>query len=451
MKREIQIPYEGKALMLSRLICIAAIAAILTIIYGLQFQLMYLVYSNIGFLAVLCAAYYFRKTKHFSVSYQIIVIGYLAIVTGSIHSSATYHAAVMFFVATALIPTFFSDNKKAHFFYLILSITCGTIYIHYFPTDIIRVEPLKPVVEIITVTGISLLLFYMNQYSRNLIVQKNLLLEQSEKKLHEKNQLIHDKNDSLNKKNEELERYIESNTRLEQFAHVVSHDMKAPLRTILGYNNLIKKKLYDKFDEKEKSYFETIESGASEMTSLVNDLLKSAKINSRALNLSSVDLNKLVENILIEIQIDIAINNVIIHIDQLPTQITLDPIKIKQVFHNLIGNALKFGSTKSNPEIKIQYTENDQHHIFSITDNGIGIKKKHYDSIFKPFISLHPNNSLDGTGLGLSICKTAVEKHGGNIWVQSSQNIGSTFYFEIPKNINIDSTNIFATTQASQQ
>ncbi len=444
MKREIQIPYDGKALMLNRLLCIAFIAAILTIFYGLYFQLMYLVYSNIGFLAVLLASFYFRKTRNFSVSYQIIVIGYLIIVTTSVKSTATYHAAIMFFVATALIPTFFSDNNKAHLFYLLLSVTCAIIYIYYFPIYNFRIEPFKPVVEVITVTGISLLLFYMNQYSRNIIIQKNLLLEQSENKLLKQNQLINDKN-------EELERYIASNIQLEQYAHIVSHDIKAPLRTILGYNNLIKKNLYDNFSEKEKSYFKTIETGASEMNSLVSDLLKSSKVNSKALNLSCVDLNILVENILTELQFDIIEKNAKIDIDKLPNQIVLDPIKIKQVFLNLLDNSLKYITPNSTPEINIQYEEKNHFHLFSVTDNGVGIKKDYYESIFKPFTSRNPKNSLDSTGLGLSICKTIVEKHGGTIWLQSSPDNGTTFYFKIPKNINIESFNVFTPVQASQQ
>lgn len=257
----------------------------------------------------------------------------------------------------------------------------------------------------------------------HIIAQNNLTL---------KNETIQSQLEELNEKNQELERYFESNSQLENFAYIASHDLKAPIRTIVSFSQLLKRKLEGSIDEESKEYLDFVISGSRNMRDLIDDLLDYSKVNSQENDVNEVDTDGLLSAITSEIQVSIQENNAIVNWEKLPT-IDGDLIKLKQLFQNLITNAIKFQRPDINPVVQIKSKETKTHWQFSVTDNGIGIKAAYFDDIFKLFKKLHSNESFDGTGLGLAICRKIVEQHEGEIWVASEFGKGTTFYFTLKK------------------
>ncbi len=235
----------------------------------------------------------------------------------------------------------------------------------------------------------------------------------------------------LEKKNNILEKYIESNIQLEQFAHIASHDLKSPLRTVGSFSSLLKRRAKDKLNENELEYLDMIINAAKLMWNLVDDLMTYSQVNSLQINLTTNDANHLVEEVLANLDFSIKEKNAEISISNLPQKIMVDETKVRQVFQNLIANSLKFISADTTPEIKINCTLENGFWKFSIQDNGIGIPEEYRDKIFKPYKQLHTKDKFEGTGMGLAICKKIVEKHGGTISFESELEKGTTFYFTI--------------------
>lgn len=226
---------------------------------------------------------------------------------------------------------------------------------------------------------------------------------------------------------EELER---SNRDLGHFAYVASHDLQEPLRMVTSFLQLLQRRYAGKLDKEADEFIEFAVGGASHMQQLINDLLKYSRIGTHRKNMESTDCNEVVRQAMGNVSRMILENNAIISIDHLPT-IIADHIQIVQLFQNLISNAIKYHS-KKRPEILIRAIDQGDNWLFSVKDNGIGIPKDHIDKVFIIFQRLHTKAQYPGTGIGLSICKRIVERHGGQIWVNSQSGQGSTFYFTFP-------------------
>lgn len=248
---------------------------------------------------------------------------------------------------------------------------------------------------------------------------------------YEANQAIERKNNELERVNSDLQKYIESNIQLEQFAHVASHDLRAPVITIKGFAKVLSEKASHKLDEKEKGYLDYIRNNAEQMFELVNDLLDYSKINSQAINLNTFDVNTLVSNVIATVESQAKEKKVDIVVDPTLPEIVADEIKIKRVFQNLITNAIKFSDNKKDSFIHIKY-QNGKNHQFTVEDNGIGIKDSDVN-IFQPYVQLNNKSEYKGTGLGLSICEKIVSQHGGKIFFDSEFGKGTTFTFTIEK------------------
>lgn len=228
-------------------------------------------------------------------------------------------------------------------------------------------------------------------------------------------------------KTKELER---SNYELEQFAYFTSHDLQEPLRTISRYANLLKNQC--EVNNKSNNYLtDKIALSCNKMKNFISSLLIYSQI-SKASELELIDTNIVLENVLESLKVLIDENKVSIKHEALP-DIMFNAIKMEQIFQNIIINAIKYKKPDINPEIIISYSENEKFWIFSIQDNGIGIEKEFYEKIFEIFKRLHSKNEYEGNGVGLSICKKIVNQYGGNIWVESEKNVGSIFYFSLPK------------------
>jgi light-regulated signal transduction histidine kinase (bacteriophytochrome) len=222
-----------------------------------------------------------------------------------------------------------------------------------------------------------------------------------------------------------------SNRELEQFAYVASHDLQEPLRMVSSFTQLLERRYKDKLDSDADEYIDFIVEGSHRMKDLIDDLLVFSRLNTDKKEFKLTDLNQLLENVLFNFESVIEDNKIQIAIDSLPI-IKCDASQINQLFQNLISNAIKFRNDES-PEIHIACQNSDNNWLFSVSDNGIGIDSEHQKKIFNVFSRLHTRDEYEGTGIGLSICKRIIERHGGEIWVESEPRQGSTFYFTITK------------------
>lgn len=225
----------------------------------------------------------------------------------------------------------------------------------------------------------------------------------------------------------ELER---SNKELEQFAYVASHDMKEPLRMVSSYLQLLEKKYKGKLDENADDYISYAVEGALRMSTLINDLLLYSRVSSKERELTYVDLNEVVENVLGDLEVLINESGAAITYKDLPT-VKADRLQMQQLFQNLIQNAIKFRKNEG-VSVEINSQRMGPEWLISVKDNGIGIDPGFYERIFIIFQRLHDRDKYSGTGIGLALCKKIVERHGGRIWVESEPGRGSEFYFTLP-------------------
>ncbi len=233
--------------------------------------------------------------------------------------------------------------------------------------------------------------------------------------------------ETLRQTAEELAR---SNRDLEQFAYVASHDLQEPLRAVAGYVELLQHRYFDKLDEKALEFIAGASDGAARMQILVVDLLAFSRVGTQGKRFERTDLNSVLELVLSSLRVSLQEAGAKVTADVLPV-LDVDATQIAQLLQNLIGNAIKFRSDRP-PEIHVGAKKRRGSWLFSIQDNGIGIEPQYRERIFLIFQRLHTRVKYPGTGIGLAICKKIVERHGGDIWVDSEPGKGSVFYFTIP-------------------
>lgn len=224
--------------------------------------------------------------------------------------------------------------------------------------------------------------------------------------------------------------FARSNSELELFAYVASHDLQEPLRMVTSFTQLLEKRYKNKLDKDADEFIEFILDGATRMQSLINDLLQYSRVGTRGKPFKLTDFESVFGQSLVNLKIAIDENNAIITHDPLPT-LMADSTQMTEVFQNLISNAIKFRSKKS-PQVHVSALKKRNEWVFSVRDNGIGIAPEFFDKLFIIFQRLHSRSEYPGTGIGLAVCKKIVERHGGKIWVESEPDKGSTFYFSIP-------------------
>ncbi len=230
----------------------------------------------------------------------------------------------------------------------------------------------------------------------------------------------------LNQITAEMQR---SNTELEQFAYVISHDLQEPLRMVSSYTQLLAKRYSNKLDSDADEFIAYAVDGAKRMQTLLHDLLDYSRVGTRGKPFTLVNCEHVVEQAMANLKIAIEESGAAVSYDVLPT-VMGDEGQLVQLFQNLIGNAIKFRREEP-PKVHIWARRRNSVVTFSVNDNGIGINPQHSQSIFEIFRRLHTREEYPGTGMGLAICKKIVERHGGHISVQSQPGQGSTFDFSV--------------------
>jgi light-regulated signal transduction histidine kinase (bacteriophytochrome) len=229
---------------------------------------------------------------------------------------------------------------------------------------------------------------------------------------------------------------------LKEFVYVASHDLQEPLRKVCAFSERITSKYANVLDETGKDYLNRIVNAGVRMQTLINDLLSYSSVSTKAMAFDTVDLNKIGEEAVSDLQVRIEQTNGRVEITQLP-QIEAEPTQMRQVFQNIIGNALKFHRKDVAPYIKVyaiirnQKNENsweDEDLFCDLTfeDNGIGIDQQYYQRIFGVFQRLHGKDEYEGTGVGLAICQKIIQHHNGEIRVESIVGSGTKFIISLP-------------------
>lgn len=221
------------------------------------------------------------------------------------------------------------------------------------------------------------------------------------------------------------------NKELEQFAYSASHDLQAPLRTIIGFTEVLREKLGDDLDEEAAEYFAFIESDAHRMRTLILDLLELSRTNNANVELVPVEAEDVVAQACRQLDVELKEKGAVVARDGLP-QVRADPALLGRVFQNLLSNAVKFASDERAPHIVISAEREDADRWrFAVADNGIGIPARRIERTFEVFKRFHDPKKYEGTGIGTAICKKVVELHGGRIWVESTEGVGTTFFFTL--------------------
>jgi signal transduction histidine kinase len=222
-----------------------------------------------------------------------------------------------------------------------------------------------------------------------------------------------------------------SNGELEQFAHIASHDLQEPLRMISSYTQLLRRRYANKLDADADEFIGYAVDGTKRMQALINDLLNFSRVTSEAKPLQPVDLEAALEDTLKDLEVRIEDCGATVTHDPLPT-VRGDPVQMRQLLLNLIGNGMKFQVSKQKPTVRISAARAGAEWRFGVRDNGIGIDAQYFKNLFQIFKRLHNRDEYAGTGIGLAVCKKIVERHGGRIWVESVLGQGSTFLFTLP-------------------
>lgn len=222
-----------------------------------------------------------------------------------------------------------------------------------------------------------------------------------------------------------------SNDELAQFAHVVSHDLQAPIRMVKTFSELLARRYKGQLDTTADQFIGTIQDGADTMAALVRTLLNYASVGQDAMVLTEVGLASVVDAVVTTLKPTIEEFRAEVSYGDLPT-VEGDRVLLQQLVQNLVGNALKYRDPKVITRVCISAEQAGAEWIVSVKDNGLGIDPQHHARIFLPLKRLH-GGEIPGTGMGLAVCRKIVERHGGRIWVESELGSGATFYFTLPR------------------
>jgi signal transduction histidine kinase len=222
-----------------------------------------------------------------------------------------------------------------------------------------------------------------------------------------------------------------SNQELEQFAYVASHDLQEPLRKVQAFSDRLASKYADKLGDDGKLYIERMQDASGRMRTLIQDLLTFSRVRSKGQEFVSVDLNEVVRGVVADLEVRLEQVGGRVEIDNLPTLLA-DPLQMRQVFQNLIGNALKFKKSGVPPIVRVMSRPKGDSHRIIVQDNGIGFEMQYAEKVFEIFQRLHGRSDFEGTGMGLAIVKKILERHVGSIRAESEVGKGARFIMTFP-------------------
>lgn len=245
--------------------------------------------------------------------------------------------------------------------------------------------------------------------------------------------------DAVRRANEQLEARVgertgqleQANRELEAFSYSISHDLRAPVRAIAGFAQILHEDYREQFQGEAARLFQFIQDNARRMDDLINDLLGFSKLNTHELTRSRVAMTGLAQSVIHELNTGPEKSRATFVLAELPESVG-DPSLLRQVFANLIANALKFSRHSASPRVEIGFKQQDGRIVYFIRDNGVGFNMNYASKLFQVFQRLHSPDEFEGTGVGLAIVQRILQRHGGNIWAESEPGAGACFHFSLP-------------------
>ena len=219
-----------------------------------------------------------------------------------------------------------------------------------------------------------------------------------------------------------------ANSELESFSYSISHDLRAPLRAIIGYTSILEEEYSNKLDDEAKRLTSVIKRNTKRMGDLIDDMLAFSKLGRDGIAKTHISSNEMVKEIIDGLD---GKNNIKWNIQSLP-DINADIKTMRQVWINLISNAIKYSRNREHPQIEIGTSPHKGHNTFFVKDNGVGFNQRYSKKLFKVFQRLHTTEEFEGTGVGLAIVEKIISKHGGNVWAEAEEGKGASFFFTIP-------------------
>jgi len=244
---------------------------------------------------------------------------------------------------------------------------------------------------------------------------------------------VHDKKVYQEELEDTIAKLKQSNSDLERFAYVASHDLQEPVRVVASYAQLLERRYHDRLDDGARDFITFISDGCKRMQNLINDLLAFSRINMGEMEVESVDLNLVLDQVQRMLARQIDNSAAIVETPENLPSVQGCRVQLERLIQNLISNSLKYKREGVPPYVKVSVEKKKAHWHFSIEDNGIGIEEKFYDKIFVIFQRLHGVGQYSGTGVGLAVCKRIVDNHCGEIWLRSVPGSGSVFTFSLPR------------------
>ncbi|WP_231920756.1 ATP-binding protein [Magnetospirillum sp. XM-1] len=263
----------------------------------------------------------------------------------------------------------------------------------------------------------------------NIARQLNLAVQDLHDRNDELRHEIHERTRAESDLQEVIAELSRTNAELERFAYVAAHDLQEPVRGLVSFSQLLERKCRDNLGDEGRDYLRFIVNEALRMSNLVRDLLEYSRAGGAGLALEAVDCAAMVDDERESLRPLIEQKQAEVQRGELPS-VQADGAQLRQVFHNLIGNALKYCSEA--PLIRVEAERDGDAWRFAVSDNGIGIDPQYHDYVFEVFRRLHTGIAYPGTGIGLAICKRIVESHGGRMWLASAPGQGTTFFFTLP-------------------
>ncbi|ELR72503.1 Phytochrome, two-component sensor histidine kinase [Fulvivirga imtechensis AK7] len=248
----------------------------------------------------------------------------------------------------------------------------------------------------------------------------------------ERNQKIQAFNQELEQKIADRTSQLEDvNKELESFSYSVSHDLRAPLRSIDGYSRILIEDYYEKLDDEGQRVLNIIIKNALKMGRLIDDLLAFSRVGKQELSKVMLDMEALTQIVVHELEASQQNKELCIAIHPMP-KVEGDSAMMRQVLTNLISNAIKYSMKKENPVIEIGCQAQNEYYVYYVKDNGAGFDMRYYDKLFGVFQRLHSESEFEGTGVGLALVHRVISKHGGEVWAEGKVDEGATFYFSLP-------------------
>jgi signal transduction histidine kinase len=379
---------------------------------------------------IIGSLFFFKNKGHINLSGNILTVIWYAVLfpilikTGGLNSSF-----IPWLYSIILMMVLVESYIWSTFWFVVASISCICLYVG---------GRFYPQMNISTCSDIDILISYLTV---GFFMFTNLALFESHqvfviKILKEKNEELKTQKQAIAEHATELEKFqkqlTESNQELQIFAYAASHDLKEPLRMITMYTQLVERNLKTMLDNDTSEYMFYITDGVKRMQKLLDNLLEYSLLGKNTKDISEIDLNDKMKIVSQNLTVLIQESDAMITYTNLPT-VYASGTEMNQLFQNLIANALKFRKPNVQPLVDIGCMENPNEYLFAISDNGIGIKKEDQERVFNLFTRLHSHTQYEGTGIGLATCKKILTNLNGKIWVSSTEGVGTTFYFTIPK------------------